>query len=137
MPYCLKLYFSLKKKYYLEHLYFALDYLSFFLISLTLATILYRILTFVLSFLSGSQGVVVMVIPIAFLIGLFIYLYVSLKTFYKNTTLSNIIVYPFLLIGFFISIGAYVQFLFFYTVLVLKWSYWWLCCILFIIQSCN
>lgn len=118
----LKIIFLTKKKYYLEHLYFALDYLSFFLISLTLATILYRILVFALSFLSGSQGVVAAVIPIAFLIGLSIYLYVSLKTFYKNTTLSNKIVYPFMLIGFFISIGVYVQFLFFYTVMVLKWS---------------
>ena len=116
----LKIIFFTKKRYYLEHLYFALDYLSFFLISLTLATIIYRILTFGLSFLSGSQGVVLMVIPIVFLIGLFIYLYVSLKTFYKNTTLFNVIVYPFILVGFFISIGVYVQFLFFYTVLVLK-----------------
>ncbi|MCB0744216.1 MAG: DUF3667 domain-containing protein [Ignavibacteriae bacterium] len=119
----LKIIFLTKKRYYLEHLYFALDYLSFFLISLTLATILYRLLTFGLSFLSGSQGVVAAVIPIVLLIGLSIYLYVSLKTFYKNTTLSNIIVYPFILVGFFISIGVYVQFLFFYTVLVLKWSY--------------
>ena len=119
----LKFIFLAKKRYYLEHLYFALDYLSFFLCSLTLATILYRILVFGLSFLSGSQGVVVIVIPVAFLIGLAIYLFVALKTFYKNTTLSNIIVYPFLLVGFSISFAAYAQFLFFYTVLVLKWSY--------------
>lgn len=119
----LKIIFLTKKRNYLEHLYFALDYLSFFLISLTLATIIYRILTFGLSFLSGSQGAVVMVIPIVLLIGLFIYLYVSLKTFYKNTTLFNVMVYPFILVGFFISISAYVQFLFFYTVLALKLSY--------------
>lgn len=119
----LKIIFLTKKRYYLEHLYFALDYLSFFLINLTLATITYRILTFSLSFLPGSQGVVVIVISIALLIGLSTYLFLSLKTFYKNTTLSNIIVYPFILVGFFISIGVYVQFLFFYTVLVLKLSY--------------
>ena len=115
----LKIIFLTKKRYYLEHLYFALDYLSFFLLSLTLATIIYRILVFGLSYFSVSQGLVAMVILVAFLIGLSIYLFISLSTFYKNTTLSNIIAYPFILVGFFISIGVYAQFLFFYTVLVL------------------
>ncbi len=110
-------------QYYLEHLFFSVHFLSFFLLSLLVIISLYRILTFGLNYLSVSSGYVALIILVALFMWLSIYLFVSLRTFYKNRILSSILKFPVLLTGFFLAIGVYTQFLFFYTIIALKWGY--------------
>jgi hypothetical protein len=116
----LKIVFFNKKRYYLEHLFFSFHFLSFFLISLLIAIFLYRFSTFILSLSSVSSGFIAAVILILLLLWLVFYLFLSVKTFYMENILSNVIKFPFVFVGFFISLGVYTQFLFFYTIIALN-----------------
>ncbi len=119
----LKLVFANKKRFYLEHLFFSFHFLTFFLIGLLLAISLYRFSIFILKFFSVSAGSVAIVILLSLLVWFLYYLFTSLKRFNKESSLSTLLKFPFAFTGFVISLAIYVQFLFFYTFIALKWSY--------------
>lgn len=110
-------------RHYLEHLFLSVHFLSFFLIILLIAIFLYRTLKFVLNYLSISSGYVALIIIIALFMCLSVYLFLALRTYYENGILSSILKLPVLLTGLFLAIGVYTQFLFFYTIIALKWGY--------------
>lgn len=111
------------KRYYIEHLIFSVHYLSFFLLFLLVIISLYRVLAFVLKCFSVSSGVVGSILFFAIIMGLLIYLVVATRAFYKNRILPSILKASILFLGFIVTIGVYLQFLFFYTILALKWGY--------------
>ncbi len=106
-----------KRQFYSESFIFASHFLSFFLLFLLIVISIYHILS--LFFHS-----IISIILIFFLfVSLIVYLFISLRTFFKNKILPTIVKSIFLFIAFFFVIGLYVQFLFFYTILALKWGY--------------
>ena len=111
------------KRYYVEHLFFSIHFLSTFLLFLLIIISLYRFLTFGLKFFSISIGVVALIILAIFVILLAIYLMVAIKKYYKNRTLLSTFKSIILLTSFLLIFGGYTQFLFFYTILALKWGY--------------
>jgi hypothetical protein len=112
-----------KERYYLKHLIFSVHFLSFYLLFLLLIIFLYRILAFGLKCFALSNTIVGIILFVAIIIGPTIYLAVATRNFYKNNTLQSIIKALILSTGFLVSVGVYVQFLFFYTILALKLGY--------------
>lgn len=111
------------KQYYVEHLFFSIHFLSFFLISLLVFISSFRALKFVFDFFSISFDLMA-IIMIVVLFALFIaYLAVATKRYYGNRIFVSILKSPVFFLGFILTFGGYIQFLFFYTILALKWGY--------------
>ena len=110
------------KRYYIEHLIFSLHFLSFFLLFLLITILLFRVLAFGLKYFSVASGTVGLGVMIAFLLWLVIYLAIATKTFYKTGIWGSLLKSIFLLAGFVVTLGGYIQFLFFYTILALKFG---------------
>lgn len=111
------------KKYFVEHLIFSIHFLSFILITMFISISLFRLLKFGLSYFSITSGVIGLIIILAMAICILIYLFASIKKFYKNKILASVIKSFILFAGFVFALTIYVQFLFFYTVLALMLGY--------------
>lgn len=112
-----------KKRYYVEHLYFSVHFMTLFLLTLLILSLSYHALAFVFKLLSISSKEYVLVLIGFLILWLLFYLVVSSKAFYKIKFLTATFTSTILFAAFVLSFGLYVHFLFFYTVLALKWGY--------------
>jgi hypothetical protein len=108
-----------RKNYFVEHLIYSLHFISAFLIFMITIMVLYRIFDF-LTFPTFSTGLF-LIVSIAS--GISIYLYRSLRIFYNSGIISSLFKTIFLLAGFYLSMGLYIQFLVFYTVFTIRYGY--------------
>ncbi len=120
----LKMVYFKYKRYYLEHLYFSIHFLSFSLLSLLFSISLYRILKAALNLLSvSSNDMEAVIILLLFFLWFFIYLFIASRKFYQQKRTSSFFKTTILIIGFMIAFMIYLNILFFYTVLALSWGY--------------
>lgn len=111
-----------KKYYFVQHLIFSTHFVSFFLLSVLIILVLYRISTYLLKLFSLSTGLVTIFLFVAVFVGLLIYLLIGLRSFYNEKWFPSIFKGFILFFGFLSTMGLYIQFLFFYTILALKLS---------------
>ncbi|MFH2002835.1 MAG: DUF3667 domain-containing protein [Planctomycetota bacterium] len=111
------------RRFYLEHLLFSLHFFSYLLLSLLVTLSLYRILILGCRFLSVPDESVAVILLFGMFLWISAYLFISSGRFYKDEIASRIIKFPILMTGIFATLGLYSQFLFFYTIMALKWGY--------------
>ena len=111
------------KKYYLEHLIFSVHYLAFVLLFLLIVICLFRFIKLFLAIFSIAGGFLGFIIIAVIALSLIIYLFFSIREFYKSNILVSSLKSIILFSGFILTIFIYVKFLFFYTVLALMLGY--------------
>ncbi len=109
-----------ERKFFMEQLLFALHYLSFFLLLLMLLRIIYSFIE-IFMFAGGDILVVLFLGGIAILS--FLYLIISIREFYSNNKAVSVIKSILLYTSFVVTLGLYVHFLFFYTLISIKLGY--------------
>ncbi len=117
----LKLFFFNKKYYYLQHLFFSLHFLCFFLISLVLAMLLNRVIIPALSLIAIPTSISIAVLVFGLFIALLVHIFAAIRRYYEEGLLAALLKTPLVFAGFFFSMATfYAQFLFFYTILALR-----------------
>ena len=111
-----------KKRYYIEHLVFALHYLSFFLLFLLLIISLFRIAVLVLGAFAISSDVAGIILVVGLFLGLLLYVGAAAKRFYRGRLWTNAAKSVALFAGFILTMAGYVQFLFFYTLFAVRFG---------------
>lgn len=109
-----------KKRYFTEHLIFSIHFVSFFLLFLIIFNLIIRLVLYFLNYFPASS---IIVLPISFfslLLVVFLYLLISSKHFYCYSVVLSIFKSIIHFIGFIFTLVVYVQFLFFYTIFVLR-----------------
>lgn len=111
------------KKYYLEHLIFSVHFLSFVLLSLLIIISLFRFIKLFPGTFSIANVYLGFIIIAVIALSLVIYLFFSIREYYKSKIIVSLIKSVILFTGFIFTIVVYVKFLFFYTVLALNFGY--------------
>ncbi|NOZ61428.1 MAG: DUF3667 domain-containing protein [Calditrichaeota bacterium] len=112
-----------KRRFYAENFIFAAHFLSFFLLLLLSLISLFHIFAFILKAIGTSQSTIGQILVLLVILIPVVYLFFALRKFYRNKIILAIVKAIFLFVSFLFVIGIYVQFLFFYTILALKWAY--------------
>ena len=106
---------------FVKHLIFALHYLSFFLLALLCSLLLFRILTPIGGMLGVTHtSAIAAVLVVSLFLWLAIYTLLSIRRVYRGAWYAILLKSGLLLIGLFIALGLYTQFLFFYVLLILN-----------------
>ncbi|MBU1101552.1 MAG: DUF3667 domain-containing protein [Bacteroidetes bacterium] len=112
-----------KKRKFIEHLYFSVNTVSFFLLLMFLIVGSFRVLSFLLGLLALSNEFIgIMLFTLIFVL-LFIHLLLSFRKFYKSSWINSGIKSFILFITFFITLGLFSIFMTLYTMISLKLGY--------------
>ena len=105
----------------MQHIFFAIHFLCFFLSGLLITTLLYRLAVPVFRFANIAETTIAIVILSALLIVLLVYLFLAIKKYYALSPAIAAVQTPLIFTGFILSLGIfYSQFLFFYTLMALR-----------------
>ncbi len=108
---------SRRRRYFVEHLVFALHFFAFFLLALLLTLALFRAASALLSGLHGAQGWLGLLLPTGMMLWVCAYLAVALRRFYAGGWGGFLLTLPLVLLGLFAAFGLYAQFLFLHAYL--------------------
>ncbi len=123
MALLMKLIYIGRKRFFMEHVIYAIHYLTFFLFIILFSLVAYRLFSPLSLLIPIPNFMIIGIVSLLFILMYPLYFYISTKKYYQNRTGISMLSSVLSCGAFLISMGFYTQFLFFYTVLSMRLGY--------------